>query len=93
MIILINFHTKNGNKLKLKLLTAAVGKYSCIGGWDLVKKRPKPMFKAIPAGSVYYFELLEGKWEDVIDQFHFQKHTDFYEKEGYGMTMVGAVND
>lgn len=28
-----------------------------IGGWDLANKRPKAMIKAVPAGSVYFFEI------------------------------------
>ncbi|MEM2001016.1 MAG: type III-B CRISPR module-associated protein Cmr3 [Candidatus Methanomethylicaceae archaeon] len=46
--------------LTFKLVAAAVGKAISIGGWDLVHKRPKPMRRAVPAGSVYFFEKKEN---------------------------------
>ena len=44
-----------------------MGKYTSIGGFDVERGRPKPMKRAVPAGSVYYFELLEGDLEKVKD--------------------------
>ena len=38
--------------LRVKLLTAAVGRPLVIGGWDMKKNRPKPRKLAVPAGSV-----------------------------------------
>ena len=44
----------------LKLLSANIGKYISIGGWDMKKREPKVMKKYIPAGSVYVFEVLDN---------------------------------
>lgn len=41
----------------VKLLTAIIGKPFRIGGFDMVKREPKKMKTAVPAGSVYYFEI------------------------------------
>lgn len=40
----------------LRLLAAATGKPLSIGGFDVKEKQPKPMRKAVPAGSVYVVE-------------------------------------
>lgn len=39
---------------KPKLLTAAVYGYDSVGGFDMKQKQPKPMRRAVRAGSVYY---------------------------------------
>jgi CRISPR-associated protein Cmr3 len=58
------------------LKAAAVGKPQVVGGWDLVKRFPRPLMRAVPAGSVYYFEAGEDFDEDkaklLIEKFHFK---------------------
>ncbi len=78
------------NGLKLKLLTAAIGRPAHIGGFDMKKGMPKPMFKAVPVGSVYYFEH-EGDIQDVIDTFHGKAISDYYNKQGFGIAYAGGV--
>jgi len=39
-----------------QLVAAAVGRPHPIGGWDVARRRPKPMCSYVPAGSVYFFE-------------------------------------
>jgi len=63
--------------LELRLVAAAVGKAVPIGGWDLVRKRPRSMRKAVPAGSVYFFEKMDGQLtesdiEILLQAFHFK---------------------
>jgi len=79
------------NGLKLQLLTAALGAPINIVGWDIQKKAPKPMYKAVPAGSVYYFRLSEGTPEQVIKVLHHQNISDYYAEQGFGFCLVGAV--
>lgn len=83
--------TGNYNGIGLKLLSAAVGKPIRIGGWDMQKRRPKPMRLAIPSGSVYFFEITNNvKVEDVFNAFHEKSVTDFnLEKQGFGIAYVG----
>ena len=46
------------NEIKgLKLLSANVGKYIPIGGFDMEKNKPKAMNKFIPAGSVFVYKI------------------------------------
>jgi CRISPR-associated protein Cmr3 len=39
------------------LVAAALGRPTLMGGWDLAQKRPRPVRRWVPAGSVYYFEF------------------------------------
>lgn len=91
--------TTAGNKIKLQLISAAVGKALPIGGWNLAKNAPKPLLRAMPPGSVYFFKLLEGDVQDVFNAFHFKcraqeeaKGDNLKElaKIGFGLTFVGC---
>jgi len=86
------------NNLKLKLLTAIVGKPVLVGGFDMKENKPKPMYKAVPAGSVYYFELLEGSMEEAIRVFHQQAISEIVDasskctaNQGFGIAYVGKM--
>ncbi|MGQ0794196.1 MAG: type III-B CRISPR module-associated protein Cmr3 [Deltaproteobacteria bacterium] len=76
--------------LKFKLISACVGKPAPVGGFDIVENRPKPMKKAVPAGSVYFFELVEGEIDDLFEAFQFKSISDEKQKEGFGITLVGG---
>lgn len=82
----------NYQGLKLKLLTAAVGKPLSIGGFDIKRKQPKPMRKAVPAGSVYYFEILQGTMDDAVKVFHGHSISEYREKEGFGLAFMGYLD-
>ena len=81
------------NGLKLKLLTAAIGKPINIGGFDMKAKRPKAMFKAVPAGSVYYFKIAEGDIRKIISLFHQKAISDVYPEQGFGIAYVGKTKE
>jgi CRISPR-associated protein Cmr3 len=42
--------------IPFKLLTYSIGKPIYAGGFDMKEQKPKYMFKAVPAGSVYYLQ-------------------------------------
>lgn len=77
--------------LEFRLLTAAVGRYLSLGGFDMQKKKPKPMQRAVPAGSVYYMELLKGDMKKVVDVFHGKNISEDLANQGFGLTYVGVV--
>ncbi len=90
----INRDTLEGefNGIRVKLIGVALKKYKHIGGWDLANKRPKPMYKAVPEGSVYYFEVLNGAAENKVKSaFHLKTVSDKYPEEGFGVAMVGGI--
>ena len=80
------------NLKSIELVTAAVGKSVPIGGWNMKENKPKPTRRAVPAGSAYYYKMLEGCCvDDVINTFHYRNISDYQAKEGYGLCFVGVA--
>lgn len=82
--------TGNIDGIVLRLISAAIGKPVPIGGFDFVKKMPKEMKKAVPAGSVYYFELNQGSIDEVFNIFWLKSISSEKQKEGFGITILGG---
>lgn len=76
-----------------EILTAALGKYQSIGGWDIANRRPKTMYRAIPAGSVYYLQATstDTTASQVLETFHYRNLSDERAEEGFGLMLVGTV--
>ncbi|WP_236010992.1 type III-B CRISPR module-associated protein Cmr3 [Alicyclobacillus fructus] len=56
-----------GTHLRVRLETAIVSRYVPVSGWSLAEPRgPKAMRKCVPAGSVYFFTVLEEDAERTI---------------------------
>lgn len=82
------------NKLNIiKLLTVAIGKSISIGGFDIKSNKPKPMLKAVPAGSIYYFEILNGEFKKVYEEFNNKAISEYYPEQGYGVVFVGRIHE
>jgi CRISPR-associated protein Cmr3 len=79
------------NGFKIKLVACAMGKHQSIGGFDIKKREPKKMMKAVPMGSIYYFEILEGDRDKVVEAFKLSLISDYKQEEGYGLVMIGDV--
>ncbi len=85
--------------VKVRLIACVVEKFQIVGGWDLNQKMQKPLQKAVPAGSVYYFEILDGDKDAVIEAFHLKNVSDENyddernKKEGFGLALVGEVKN
>jgi len=78
-------------EIELKLLSIATGKHLSIGGFDLQEKRIKAMKKAIPEGTIYYFETTETNFNKIKKCFHFKSISDYKDlkKQGFGIALVG----
>jgi len=58
----------------------------------LANQKPKPMFKAVPAGSIYYFKILDNTTpEKIKETFHLKNISDINSEEGYGLSLIGEV--
>ncbi|MCS7163552.1 MAG: type III-B CRISPR module-associated protein Cmr3 [Thermodesulfovibrio sp.] len=78
--------------IKTKLISCSIGRFIRLGGWDMAKKEPKTMRKAVPAGSVYYFKLLNDiSTEDIKEIFHLKNISDINPEEGFGLSLVGGI--
>ncbi len=80
----------------LRLVSAAVPRAEAIGGFDLVKRIPRPMRPAVPAGSVYFFsEEKEEKDERgaavrAFDRWFGACLSDDHATIGFGLAYAGA---
>jgi len=81
-----------GTNLRVKLITAAIGKPLSIGGFDMKMMKPKPMRKAVPPGSTYYFDLIDQDLNKsaLLNKVHYISDFDTT-KEGFGIAYLGGV--
>jgi CRISPR-associated protein Cmr3 len=80
----------NGPDYKLELITASIGSPVSIGGWDMGKGGHKTMMRGVPAGSVYYFKILNGDVENIYQHLHYRNISE-RANEGFGLIMVGGA--
>jgi len=85
----------NFNGLELKLVSAVLGKSIYIGGFDIANKYPKEMKKAIPAGSIFFFEVKNSDIKNLDDfiinnNFKSIESDEYYKKQGFGITLIGG---
>ena len=78
------------NGVKFRLISAAIGRYSNIGGFDLLRNRPKEIKRYVPPGSVYFFEIEDGDIEGIFDAFWLKSISGEKAKEGFGLTIIGG---
>lgn len=80
---------------RVRVLAAFVGRPERIGGFDLARGRPRPSRLAVPAGSVYLCELLDGEVDDaVVHALHGRSLFPVgsaEERLGWGQVLVGVA--
>ena len=79
--------------LKLKLISACTDRWKPISGWSLEKGRrgPKAIRRLVPAGSVYFFEVLSGDAENLVKKFWLRSVCDEDQdrRDGFGLAVWG----
>jgi len=85
-----NYELQEGN-VRIRLLTGVIGRAENISGWDLARNKPKPFKKLVPAGSVYYFELLQGDVGELFKKFNFVNFSDENPNSGFGLSIIGGI--
>lgn len=73
------------------LVAAYVGKPAHVGGYDIQKKEAKPMYRAVPAGSVFYYEA-QGDISSLNDKQGIQL-SDKQNNQGFGIAYFGTWNE
>lgn len=73
--------------VKGKLVSACIDKIQQVGGWDMVKKEPRPLKPFIPAGSTWFFEADE-EYSSDIRQLH-GSSIGYQTNMGYGQIVIG----
>ncbi|RKY69198.1 MAG: hypothetical protein DRP97_05570 [Candidatus Latescibacterota bacterium] len=82
----------------VKMVGAAVKKPLYISGWKIrgnsFKGYPRPIRKAVPAGSVYFFEAEswgDEQFEEFYEKYHFKESlSDEYPSAGFGIGLIGS---
>lgn len=78
----------------VRLVGAALGRYEPIGGWSLARGRPKPARRAVPAGSVFFFEEVadpDALFATCFGRSVCARPED--RKQGLGLAYLGIWND
>jgi len=84
------------NGVEVKVVAACVREHALIGGWDLAKRRPKTLRRAIPAGAVVIVEALAAGGAfamDAVESLHEAGVSDYpaehLVEHGYGFILAG----
>ena len=76
--------------IDFEFLTMAIGKPKFIGGFDMRANKPKPMKKAVPAGSVYYLRCKNAK--ELAEKLHSKSISEINPEQGFGICYCGTFN-
>lgn len=79
----------------LRLVAASIGKPISVGGWDVLKQHPKPMRRAVPAGSVFMFEAEnELQANNLAKKYHGKSICKpFDDMDGFGLCFIAQPFD
>jgi CRISPR-associated protein Cmr3 len=83
--------------VRARLVASSFGRPEVVSGWDMVTNRPKLALRAVPVGTVYWFEGLQGEvkelkrlvqdglWDNDLGIIHPQRKA-----EGFNNVFVAA---
>jgi len=81
-----------GTSVTLKLVAACTGRWQPLSGWSLEQGRrgPKPLQRLVPAGSVYFFQVIAGNAGQLADHW-LQPVADEPQdqRDGFGLALWG----
>lgn len=77
--------------VRMRLVSACCGRPLQVSGWDLVKRAPKPIRYAAPAGSVFFFELEDASQAGSLADHWLEAVSDDeqHRRDGFGLAMWG----
>lgn len=75
----------------LKLVAAAVPRHLAVSGWEYCNNRPKPVRWMAPAGSVYFFDVVDGDPSVLADAGWLAPMSDDKkdQSDGFGLALWG----
>lgn len=82
-----------GTVVRLKLVSACIGRWVAVSGWSLERKSfgPKPVKRLVPAGSVYFFKVESGTAQDLASRWLQPVGDDpDMNNDGYGLALWGV---
>lgn len=83
--------TPPGNDVALRLVSAVVGRWQPLSGWSMEKASgPKALRRMVPAGSVFFFEVVGGNAVDLGDIWLRSVCDDEQDRrDGFGLALWG----
>lgn len=78
--------------LGLRLRAAALGRWQPHSGWDLAANRPRAGRKSVPAGAVYWFEILGSPRREDLSALWLASLCDHAQdrRDGFGLALPAA---
>lgn len=83
-------------KVTLKLVAACMERWQPLSGWSLEKGKvgPKPVRRLVPAGSVYFFEVIDGNAGELTRHWLHSIADDLQDqRDGFGLALWGIWNN
>lgn len=80
-------------QIKVQLRAMAIDRWQAVSGWDSLLWKPKATRKAIPAGSVYWFEIVDGQFDlETLKQLSNHIWSDHQQDkyDGFGSAVLSA---
>lgn len=87
-----------GSRVTLRLVGVSNGRWRAVSGWSLQPlpqtnaPGPKPIRRMVPAGSVYFFEIVDGDAADLASSLWLQPVSDDQQerRDGFGLALWGT---
>ena len=75
--------------LRLELRAVAVDRWQPHSGWDLVSRQPRPSRKLAPAGTTYWFSILDGADTAALEALWLASVCDLCQdrRDGFGLAL------
>jgi CRISPR-associated protein Cmr3 len=76
---------------ELELVSAAIGRREPVSGWNIRENHPKAVRYMVPAGSVYFFKIPDGKQEKILENWLKPVSDNEQDrKDGFGLALWGV---
>ncbi|HBI48607.1 MAG TPA: hypothetical protein DDY26_02080 [Moraxellaceae bacterium] len=79
--------------ISVRLKAVAIDRWQAVSGWDSLLWQPKAMRKAVSAGSVYWFELVDAIDLPTLQRLAMPLADDRYDQnDGFGMAVIAPFS-
>jgi CRISPR-associated protein Cmr3 len=84
-----------GADARLRLMGVSIARWRAVSGWSLAElpgrpRGPKPVKRMVPAGGVYFFEIVDGKVSGLADRWLEPVSDDEQDRrDGFGLAAWG----
>ncbi len=85
-----------GADVAMKLVGVSIQRWKAVSGWSLAElpgqpRGPKPVKRMVPAGGVYFFEVVEANASDLADRWLEPTSDDEQDRrDGFGLAAWGV---